>query len=58
MSVLITACCLAYQVPVCEDHFREHSREGHVFEILVMCVKHTPMLLLTVFTLFDCALFK
>ena len=42
MSVLITACCLAYQAPVGEEHFREHSREGHVFEIL-MCVRHTPI---------------
>ena len=43
MSVLITACCLAYQAPVCEEHFREHSREGHIFEILVMFLKHTPI---------------
>lgn len=43
MSVLITACCLAYQAPVCEEHFREHLREGHMFEILVMSVKHTPI---------------
>ena len=42
MSVLITTCCLAYQAPVGEEHFREHSREGHVFEIL-MCVRHTPI---------------